>query len=933
MADRPDDVIEEVSSSQGQQTHEVGESSRPPQTENEIFRTQLVTAVAMFTQVMQNPRFMAFPQPLPPSQSIGNKKSEPAKAQPQRKPLVLGDFVRINFGAVMLPKFSQTGVMLLDTDKRDEEGSSSHGSERVSHDENALFKAQLVSFMETFQQLSRHPKMQELLQASKSPTQTQRASSQSLQSPRQSRSGHMQRKETSKEQRSNDTKGKGHVVEQPPVSIGHRQPSTHGLVNGQDSNEHTMRQTIPLPMSNAGCFGGGSVFQAMIRPSPALHGFMPDNAYGAVPPSGSNPMYGNIGVQPGFQCAAGSYGMPGANMGMAGFAQPDAQNQNMAGRPGMNFGSGMPLLNAPAYDNLTPKGKPKDYKEGGQAVKFDTFHGTHDKLKALLFLQQLDAAFAGGNFTEASMIRKAATFLKTNALQWWTTMLNQGVVPSTWVQFKEIFAPTWITNTFEIDVMTAWNQLSANNCESLEEYNAKFWDALLPVSSFKMVPLAEQIEKYCCGLPKGIKKYCTKTSVMNMAHGYLWCLVDDFRLGVSKSVTKTEGNYQRKPLVLGDFVRINFGAVMLPKFSQTGVMLLDTALSVYWLVLWFHRRDKSLFPQRVHRGLFWVKAHSEHRVFIMADKRDKEGSSSHGSERVSHDENALFKAQLVSFMETFQQLSRHPKMQELLQASKSPTQTQRASSQSLQSPRQSRSGHMQRKETSKEQRSNDTKGKGHVVEQPPVSIGHRQPSTHGLVNGQDSNEHTMRQTIPLPMSNAGCFGDAQNQNMAGRPGMNFGSGMPLLNAPAYDNLTPKGKPKDYKEGGQAVKFDTFHGTHDKLKAVLFLQQFDAAFAGGNFTEASKIRKAATFLKTNALQWWTTMLNQVSSFKMVPLAEQIEKYCCGLPKGIKKYCTKTSVMNMAQLMENAEVADDLIQGKPDEDGFKTRRKEHGISLEF
>ncbi|MCO5576307.1 hypothetical protein L7F22_030116 [Adiantum nelumboides] len=85
MADRPDDVTEEVSSSQGQQTHEVGESSRPPQTEDEIFRTQLVTAVAMFTQVMQNPRFMALLQPPPLSQSIGTKKqkSEPAKAQPQ----------------------------------------------------------------------------------------------------------------------------------------------------------------------------------------------------------------------------------------------------------------------------------------------------------------------------------------------------------------------------------------------------------------------------------------------------------------------------------------------------------------------------------------------------------------------------------------------------------------------------------------------------------------------------------------------------------------------------------------------------------------------------------------------------------------------------------------------------------------------------------
>ncbi|MCO5606904.1 hypothetical protein L7F22_061095 [Adiantum nelumboides] len=51
MADRPDDVTEEVSSSQGRQTHEVGESSRPPQTDDEIFRTELVTAVTMFTQI------------------------------------------------------------------------------------------------------------------------------------------------------------------------------------------------------------------------------------------------------------------------------------------------------------------------------------------------------------------------------------------------------------------------------------------------------------------------------------------------------------------------------------------------------------------------------------------------------------------------------------------------------------------------------------------------------------------------------------------------------------------------------------------------------------------------------------------------------------------------------------------------------------------
>ncbi|MCO5611127.1 hypothetical protein L7F22_065377 [Adiantum nelumboides] len=86
MADRPDDVIEEVSSSQGQQqTHEVGESSRPPQTDDEIFKTQLITAVTMFTQVMQNPRFLAFLQPPLPSQQVGSLDhvQKPVKVQAQ----------------------------------------------------------------------------------------------------------------------------------------------------------------------------------------------------------------------------------------------------------------------------------------------------------------------------------------------------------------------------------------------------------------------------------------------------------------------------------------------------------------------------------------------------------------------------------------------------------------------------------------------------------------------------------------------------------------------------------------------------------------------------------------------------------------------------------------------------------------------------------
>ncbi|MCO5576604.1 hypothetical protein L7F22_030419 [Adiantum nelumboides] len=71
-SERRDDVTEEVSTSQGKRTHEVGKSSRPPQLDDDIFRTQLVAAVTMFSQVMQIPRFLAFLQPPLPSQQVGS---------------------------------------------------------------------------------------------------------------------------------------------------------------------------------------------------------------------------------------------------------------------------------------------------------------------------------------------------------------------------------------------------------------------------------------------------------------------------------------------------------------------------------------------------------------------------------------------------------------------------------------------------------------------------------------------------------------------------------------------------------------------------------------------------------------------------------------------------------------------------------------------
>ena len=83
------------------------------------------------------------------------------------------------------------------------------------------------------------------------------------------------------------------------------------------------------------------------------------------------------------------------------------------------------------------------------------FHSSNSLIKLL----------QGGNFTEASKVRKAATFLTGNAGQWWTTLLLQGQAPSTWIFFKQIFASTWLSDDFEVDVMTEWHQLNAASCQ------------------------------------------------------------------------------------------------------------------------------------------------------------------------------------------------------------------------------------------------------------------------------------------------------------------------------------------------------------------------------------------------------------------------------------------------------------------------------------
>ncbi|MCO5602368.1 hypothetical protein L7F22_056499 [Adiantum nelumboides] len=107
------------------------------------------------------------------------------------------------------------------------------------------------------------------------------------------------------------------------------------------------------------------------------------------------------------------------------------------------------------------------------------------------------------------------------------------------------------------------------------------------------------------------------------------------------------------------------------------------------------------------------------------------------------------------------------------------------------------------------------------------------------------------------------------------------------------------------------------------------KKFDIAFAGGRYSEHSKIRKAASYVKVNARTWWSTLLlnktapvkwlkfkklfisswltqeYEPSSFKKISFREQIERFTLGLPTEIRDHCLEQKSASIQELMSHAK----------------------------
>ncbi|MCO5596944.1 hypothetical protein L7F22_051015 [Adiantum nelumboides] len=195
------------------------------------------------------------------------------------------------------------------------------------------FRMQLVNDVIFFKQLTENPRFMEFLQspliahqAQEYPPLSEHVEAQ-FQVPIVSQKGkeHSHARESCETSKAN-LSVHGQVVRTPVLQVIPVQLAT--LVrpnvgsNGQEIMFQDMHQVFPPSTAHFGYFGGGSVFQSMAGYALENQLYMPGTVFGGVHDIVPNPMYADIGLQPGFQGTQGQFGVSQGNLGMAGFSIP-----------------------------------------------------------------------------------------------------------------------------------------------------------------------------------------------------------------------------------------------------------------------------------------------------------------------------------------------------------------------------------------------------------------------------------------------------------------------------------------------------------------------------------------------------------------------------------------------------------------------------------
>ncbi|MCO5548399.1 hypothetical protein L7F22_001856 [Adiantum nelumboides] len=191
------------------------------------------------------------------------------------------------------------------------------------------------------------------------------------------------------------------------------------------------------------------------------------------------------------------------------------------------------------------------FKEGGKSITFQTYDGYYGVIdKVLTFIQQLDAAFGGEDFTESSKLRHIAMHFTKAARQWWASLKTQDMHPWTWKLCQIAIIKQFLTEDAKDKVLTAWRGLNLEKGESIQQYINKFWDLHLKAIVFKKIDFDEKRQQYCAGLTEDVQAYVNdqkpRTIVEVIHHSKVAMKIFPTSKGAPKSFERNKKVYERE---------------------------------------------------------------------------------------------------------------------------------------------------------------------------------------------------------------------------------------------------------------------------------------------------------------------------------------------------------------------------------------------------
>ncbi|MCO5584421.1 hypothetical protein L7F22_038348 [Adiantum nelumboides] len=344
----------------------------------------------------------------------------------------------------------------------------------------------------------------------------------------------------------------------------------------------------------------------------------PGTLFGGMQSMVPNPMYANTGLHPGFEGTQGQFGVSQGNLGMAGFSIPPVnmtpRHQHVTGQGVQMAPTGVSIMHTISFDNLESMDKPKSYDsqkiariigiraqlsagelDRGELSEeaFGTWGLCSDQFWSCYAAKiLLDRCYAAGYRMdgykeEGSSSQDRQSNPTVHEVGEGSSQAEEGF-PHAAFSITGTASPGTLFGGMQSMVP---NPMYANTGlhPGFEGTQGQFGvsQGNLGMAGFSIPPV-NMTPRHQHVTGQGVQMAPTGVSIMHTISFDNLESMDKPKSYDSQKIARiigiraqlsAEGNCQRKPLVLGDCVQINFGAVMLPKFSSTGVMLLDTGLN------------------------------------------------------------------------------------------------------------------------------------------------------------------------------------------------------------------------------------------------------------------------------------------------------------------------------------------------------------------